>query len=206
MSLRKPSSQKFEDLNILFPNLCRYSTRCFQYLGCIYPDQCGTDVVTRYLFDRKPKIKGRSEIEGDQLRLDFPDAENQLSVLRKYLKYEVIHQRFRCEDCEHKNKIRPIAEDSQDDGDESRITPAVLCSPVTPLDILEAKQQLERSLEAIPNPLHRQYVIEQAEGRTCAEIGRQFSAKSSTVRQSIHRAKLKMAASLGIQMCGSRGK
>jgi DNA-binding CsgD family transcriptional regulator len=207
MSLREPSSKQVEDLNTLFPELRSYSVRHFRCLGCIYPEQCGTDVVTKYLFDRKPKVKGRSEIVGELVTLDFPNAKNQLSVLHTCLKYEVQHRHSHCKDCKHKNDFCGIAADSPDDEEnEPRITQAVLCSPVNPLQSLEAKELLEQSLASIPNLIHRQYVIGQAEGKTCAEMGRESMTRPSTVRQALRRAKLRMASSVGIQTFRRRRK
>lgn len=197
-----------EDLNILFPELCDYGTKGLRRLGCLYPEQCAADAVTNYLLIRKPRLPGQIKVEGEQLTVNFRNAENQLSVLYTYVGYAVRSRRSRCEDCKRKKDRCGIAGDSpdHDEGNEPRTKRAVLISYKTPLEILEAKELVDKSLEVITNPLHKQYVIRHAEGKTCAEIGREFRRKTSTVRKAIHRATQKMTRALGVQRRRRRGK
>ncbi|MFL6207798.1 MAG: hypothetical protein ACJ74W_03045 [Pyrinomonadaceae bacterium] len=206
MLLRElPSSQGGEELSILFPKLCNFCAKRFGHLGCICPEQCGTDVVTKYLFDLRLRGPGRGEIHGEQIILNFPGANNQLAVLYALLKAETEGQYFHCKDCKGRGRCCALAPDSPaTDDDEPRVKQVALVAPHNPEELYRATELIELSVASVGDPERVWELLAHYAGYTYEEIARASGRTAAAVRQRAARTTKKIVRALGINIIGRR--
>lgn len=192
------------DLYKLFCDLLRFGNRQLRLRGCFKSNECSEDVATRYLFDLDLRGKGRGQIQGAKIRLNYPGAKNQKSVLYKLFNYELLNKHSTCNDCRLK-KFCPIREAFATETDDRSGTAQVLIDPSTPANLLESKELLDiclnAILKAINKPERRKAFWLFYQGLSHADIAVLLNVRPETVRQwhkrDLERVRQRVTAVLG---------
>lgn len=175
------------DLAVLFFALKRFCIWKLKRRNCPKPEECGTDVVTSYIWEKKLRREGRCEINGDEILINIPGAINQKKVLYKLLSYEVLNKSSRCRECRLGRTYR-IADEAEDQENEPRSGCEVVVDPVTPEGSYMSKEQLEKFMKSIKDPARREaFKYHLVAGYSYEEIGRWLHIKTATVRKWFNR-------------------
>lgn len=183
--------QLFE-LTPLFYSLTGYCERLIRPKGCIKPEQCGTDVVTHYLFEPTEGKKGRWEIHDDKILLKISGAISQEKVLRALLSYEVLNKKSKCRDC---IGLCQISDEFGERHPGQRAAARALVEPTTPELDLRNKELIDRlreNLDAESKNILDSYLT----GASSVEIASVLNISGCAARQRVTRIKRSLRETL----------
>ncbi|PYS78172.1 MAG: hypothetical protein DMF66_07295 [Acidobacteria bacterium] len=203
MPHREPSALLVEEVSTLFPELCTYAASCCHRLGCLHPEACGADVVTKYLTPEKPRKNGHVVISGEQITIYHPKAKDQRKYLFGRMKLRARSRHSRCSECEHFEEMCGIADErTAAEGDGPRVKRAVLVDPMNPEELYAEREFLREVLAAISDPAQRQLLDGFANGHTYKKLGELLHKNPATLRQTMARLRAKLRPLFGR---GNRG-
>lgn len=180
--IQVPGGELF-DLEALFSRLVRFSDRRLRNIGCFKSNECAEDVATTYVFENKLWGEGRTEILGEKIRINFPNAKNQMSVLYANIRFAIRNKRTNCQDCPLR-VFCPIAEELEADDDDRQPTSQFLIEPTTPEDTLREKELFLLCLKALQKPERRKaFILYHYLGFSHKDIARKLKVSASRVRQ-----------------------
>lgn len=208
MRLREQPDVLVEDINTLYPQMCRSVGSTLRRLRCQLVEACSADVSTAHLMSESSKEKGHLVIVEETVFIYYPQAENQRRYFFGCLHHRARKHQSRCHQCEFFRRAgSTIAEDNaRADADEPRTQKAGAVSPSDPEKSLAALELIEKFLANIPDPKKRQAVRDLLLGETCKSIAQQHGVTPATVRQWFSRAKTRFARLFGIKLSRVRKK
>jgi hypothetical protein len=172
------------DLAYLFPKLRTFCIAEIRRFGCPYPDCCGIDALTEYLFDKKGRRAGRIEFDEEKIRINFPETTRQLPVLMTMLKFELLGKRSHCDACKKRKLTCPITDNY----------PAAS----NPQAFYEAKEIVDLAASEITNPKDKEDFIKHVMcGFTHTEIAKGSNRTAAAVRKAHQRTCKGLAVRLG---------